>query len=58
VRIENAAFWAKCSMGDSEQYRPVFFTGYGHHEPVKEVRLVTFAAVRSTDRQAVLPLPG
>lgn len=36
VRIENGAFWAKCSMGGKEEYRPVFFTGYGHHEPVIE----------------------
>jgi len=36
VRIEDGAFWAMCSLGDNVEERPVFFTGYGHGDPVIE----------------------
>jgi hypothetical protein len=36
VRIDNGAFWANCSIGGKEEFRPVFFTGYGHSDPVVE----------------------
>lgn len=36
VRITDGAFQANCTIGAKEGYRPVFFTGYGHGEPVIE----------------------
>lgn len=36
MRIEEGAFWARCQLGEKEEYRPVFLTGYGHGDPAIE----------------------
>jgi hypothetical protein len=36
MRIEDGAFWASCRIGEKEEYRPVFLTGYGHGDPAIE----------------------
>jgi len=36
MQIEEGAFWARCQLGEKQEYRPVFLTGYGHGDPAIE----------------------
>ena len=36
MQIEEGAFWARCQLGEKQEYRPVFLTGYGHGDAAIE----------------------